>query len=124
MKGGAEFVKPKDDREARVWNFFNRQDDFWPIREWPLWAQRVALMEHKKHDDRFSLFRFLVFNGLEPQLSLHWVKCKDYRGRIIEEHYDRSAESSFAHMLRRALNGELLQQPRPRIYDMILGRPD
>ena len=126
-----------DARESRLWNYFTRQDDFWPIREWPEWAREAALLHHKKYRERYRLFLFWTFNGLNPFTARMWLIMNDYKnGRYIEEHYDRGAWSQIDGMVRAALNSELYINREPRkwdpirqkwvggMYDMILRRPD
>lgn len=111
-------------RKARVQNFFNRQDDFWAFREWPLWVQEIALQKHKKYRERYRFFLFLTWNGLNPLTARMWLIMKDWRGRYIEEDYDRSAWSQIDGMVRDAFSKDLFRNKQGRMYDMILGRPD
>jgi len=66
-------VRQLTQREARVWNFLNAQDDFFPIRSWPAWLQDIALSEHRNNRDRYNYFFFLVANGLQPTLAGEWT---------------------------------------------------
>jgi len=116
----------KDDREARLWNYFTRQDDFWPIREWPAWAQEVALMSHKNYRERYRLFLFWTFNGLNPNTAAGWLYMRDYRHPTpLAGDYDRSATSQINGMIKQAQRGTLFERDkRSATFDMILGRPD
>ena len=118
-------VGPKNAREARVWNYFNQQDDFWPIREWPPWAQEQALMFHKTYHPRYQLFRFLVFNGLNPTTAAGWIYISDISktGVPLAGIYDKSAVSQINGQIQQAKNGTLWKNTN-RIYDMITGRPE
>jgi len=111
-------------RKARLQNYFNKQDEFWAFREWPLWVQEIALQRHKRYRERYRFFLFLVFNGLNPLTARMWVIMKDYRGyRFVEEEYDNSAWSQIDGMVRDAFNKNLYKN-RGKVFDMILGRPD
>lgn len=129
-------VAPKDDREGRLWNYFNRQDDFWAIREWPKWAQEIALKAHKRYRERYRFFLFLTLNGLNPLTARMWLVMKDYRGRFVEDDYDHSAWSQIDAMVRDAMSGKLYNDRQKAVWnpitrrweggmmDMLLGHPD
>jgi len=110
-------------RKARLQNYFNRQDEFWAFREWPLWVQQIALQAHKRFRERYRLFLFFVWNGLNPLTARMWVIIRDYKGRFIEEEYDRSAWSQLDQMVKDAFNKELYK-PETKMFDMITGRPE
>jgi len=118
--------EPKDAREGRLWNYFTKQDDFWPIREWPPWAQATALQSHKKYRDRYRIFLFWTFNGLNPNTAAGWLYMSDYKHNIpLAGIYDNSAVSQINGMIKQARNGTMFERDRRgRTWDMILGRPD
>lgn len=68
---------PTNAREARVWNYLNSQDEFYPLRKWPGWAQYIAMKDDKNNKDRFELFRWLVVNGLSPATASVWATLQD-----------------------------------------------
>jgi len=115
-----------DARESRLWNYFTRQDDFWPIREWPHWASTIALQHHKKFRDRYRIFLFWTFNGLNPNPAAAWLYMCDYKHpNPIAGIYDNSAVSQINGMIAQARRGDLFHpDKRSRTFDMILGRPD
>lgn len=115
---------PKNDREARVRNFFTSvQDEFWSFPDWPLWVQDMALMEHKPYRERYRLFLFFVFNGLNPLTARMWVVMKDWRGRYIEEDYDRSAWSQLDQQVKDAFSGDIYKKRQGTMWDMINRKP-
>jgi len=66
------------DREHRIWKYLNdKQDSFWPIESWPQWAQASILKVHRKRGDNYTLFCFLVGNGLAPRTAGEWVWNND-----------------------------------------------
>lgn len=46
---------------------------FYPLNMWPQWAQTLYMLKHKNRTQRFSLWVFLVGNGLESDLARGWV---------------------------------------------------
>lgn len=143
----SEGYSPHDAREARLWNYFTQQDDFWPIREWPLWAQEIATNaairdkkpanNHKTYRERYRIFLFWTFNGLNPQTAAGWLYMSDYKnGVALAGVYDHSAVAQVHGMIKQAHQGDLFTHREPRrwdeerqkwvggMWDMILGRTD
>lgn len=116
---------PNTDREARMWNYFNRQDLFWPIRKWPPWAQHDMMEFHKKYDPRYHLMRFLCFNGMAPRIAASWIYISDIstNGIPLAGVYDSSAVSQITGMIGQAARGTLWKRHH-RIFDMITGHPE
>jgi len=116
-------------RQARLRNHFNGQawrDLFWPLREWPNWAQELALKEHKGNRDRFSLFYFFVANGMDPWQARHAVLAFDARPtafgiELIDGDYDVHARRQIMQMIKQAEDGSLFKTNK-RYFDMTLGR--
>jgi len=114
-------VVPNTPREARVWNFLNSGEDFFPIREWPNYLKEMALKEHKNHRERYRLFLFLSANGLHPDIAASWVLMADYMGKqILHGDYDRAALAQISDMTKKAFSRELFQNII--VYDMIKER--
>jgi len=86
-------ILPRNQREARVWNYLNRDVlPFWQINQWPDWAQKAAMTLHKDNRMRYNFFFFLVANGLDPSLASEWTSMTDViNGRIISTGYDAVA---------------------------------
>jgi len=114
-------------RVTRLWNFFNKGEEFWPIREWPLWAQNLALKMHLSYQERYELFFFFAVNGLPPVLLEEWVLATDAQlwpaRQLFSDGYDRSAQSHVKSMVPQYVEGRMVQQRGARMYDMVLGRP-
>jgi len=71
-----------DRRQARLSNYYNSvQDVFWPLRDWPVYLQKIALQAHKQRRERFRFFQFLVFNGLSPGWAATFVQLHDYQNQ-------------------------------------------
>jgi len=71
-------------RRARLRNYFNKQDFFFPIHTWPTYLQDLMLEEIHRRRDRFTLFFFLVANGLEPHIAVEWISARDYyNGELV-----------------------------------------
>jgi len=118
-------VEPKTPRESRLWNYFNKQDEFWAIRKWPPWAQADMITFHKNYDQRYHLMRFLCFNGMNPRLAASWIYISDISstGIPLAGVYDNSAVSQITGMIEQAAKGTLWKSHH-RIYDMITGHPE
>lgn len=121
----AEVDRP---RVLRLWNYWNKGESFWPIREWPLWAQIAATKAHLSYVERYELFFFFAVNGLPPDLCEEWVLAtdavRDRTGlRLVSLGYDESARSHVRSMIPQYANGTMVKQRGARMYDMVLGRP-
>jgi len=72
-----------DGRQARLWNYFNKQDVFYPIRRWPSWVAGIQLSPKKRRNDRYRLFLFYVYNGLPSWLAVEFITLFDYRQKMF-----------------------------------------
>lgn len=109
-------------RTARLWNYLNRGEDFFPIRLWPTYLAEMMMLEHKKNRDRFTLFFFLTGNGFEPTMARDWVLASDFKdGRVILGTYDPSAYKHMSQLIEQARSGTLFNGDK-KIMDMNLGR--
>lgn len=73
-----------------------RYYDFFPITMWPQWARSLYLKSHKNRVDRFTLFCFLVGNGMEPKAARH---C------ILIGQYDNAAHNQMAELVKKGPGG-------------------
>lgn len=113
---------PTNRREARLWNIFNTQDLFWPIKDWPPWVIKIALLEHKNNRERFQLFFFFNSNGLSPELAASWILAFDYRqGMIIEGVYDKTAKHQVQIQLPTQAENGMLYKGQKAAIDMTTG---
>ena len=112
---------PTNAREGRLWNFFNSGEDFFSIKDWPVYLREMALKEHKNHRERYRLYLFLTANGLHPDVACSWVSAKDAKhSQLVEGDYDRPAYSQLADMSKKAFSGDLFLSCS--FFDMISGR--
>ena len=51
-------------------------DVFWPVYEWPLHEARRFLGPRVGFDDRASISKFLLGNGLPPSVIVQWAKAQ------------------------------------------------
>jgi hypothetical protein len=54
-------------------------DNFYHPGTWPNFMKNNLFNHHKKHKDRFKLWRFLYYNGMPPRLAAHFTL---YHGRF------------------------------------------
>jgi len=94
-------------RRARVWNYYNKQDEFWPMREWPKWVQELGLLPHKNLRERFTFFRFLAVNGLRPEMCGAWTLTNDVKQgqNLVQNGYDDAAWRHVAQMQQQLMDG-------------------
>lgn len=90
--------------QARWSNYLNKQDWFYPLRSWPDFLRDLALKCHKNNRERYTLFFFLVGNGLDPQLAGRWCIGNDYTldSGPISKGYDASAYKQVEQMKNQA----------------------
>lgn len=83
-------------------------------------------MKHKKHNDRYVLFRFLTFNGFHPDTAILYIKLMDVRYQnhaveLVQGTYDQGAESQFQGM-KRQLEQRTLIPIGTKMYSIIEGK--
>jgi len=100
---------PRAGRETRVWNYLNRQLDWYRLSAWPVWIAKLALKEHKTNRDRYSLFFFWTVNGMNPDQAGALLLVTDVeQGRYTQTYgYDPAAMRQVAQMVRQCLDGTL-----------------
>lgn len=62
-------MAPKNRSEARNWNFYNKLDAFYPIRQWPQRYQSLGMQAHLNHSGSYKLYTLFVFNGMDPSIA-------------------------------------------------------
>lgn len=91
-------------------------EDWFEFSQWPTWAKSSYLKRHKNRAERFNLWLFFWRNGMLPERATHFV--------LIHGGYDQDAYRSLISLERQSeteAGREYLS--RPRMFDMILGRP-
>jgi len=114
---------PSTPREARVWNFLNRELDWFPLRSWPVWLVRLAMKEHKSNRDRFSLFFFWTANGMDPERAAAHLLMTDVQGgRYTQTYgYDQQAFRQVQQMVTQVYDGTLFPNGK-RYWNMAMQR--
>lgn len=91
-------------------------EDFWPFKDWPLWAKQSFLKPHKNRNERYYLWIFLWKNGMEPHRASYWV--------MKHGGYDREGWQSIRDLENKAKTPHGRRYlGLPRIWDMELRRP-
>jgi len=104
-----------------LFHYFNQGESFWPISEWPNWAQNTALLEHKPFRPRYNLFYFYTANGVSPVVAEKWVRAKSHFGKDFQyDEYDESATRDLKGLVDKAYKGTLFQNPK-KMMDMTVG---
>jgi len=128
MESYAQASVSERSRAARLWNYFNDQDEFYEIRLWPWWAQQLALSSHLSYSYRYELALFFLFNGLRPAIVEEWVLATDTRQMpghrvLVSRGYDDAARAHVHSMIAQHESGDLYKNRRARMFDMSLGAP-
>ena len=106
---------------ARLWNYFQRQDQFPKIVTWPQWTADAALKAHKNNRELYDLFKFYVGNGLYPPTAIIWIKASDcVNDKILSGNYDRDAMRQLRRFLSRSNNRDFWESAV--YYDLNLKR--
>jgi len=118
---------PLTPRETRLIEYLHStQDVFFRYGDWPRYLQEMILTPHKNNRQRYTLFFFLVGNGLDPILASRWTFIIDVRtaaGRphMILGQYDDEAQRQMEQM-RREVRNETFFKGAKAMMDMTLGR--
>lgn len=113
---------PLTPREARIISYLHSQDIFFKYGSWPEYLRDLALLPHKNNRQRFTLFFFLVGNGLEPELAVLWTLLVDVRsGKLIQGVYDDSAKKQMVQLKTQVYTDTLFTGSKA-MMDMTLGR--
>lgn len=118
---------PLTPREVRIIEYLhNVQDMFFRYGDWPEYLQRMILLPHKDNRQRFTLFFFLVGNGLEPEIAGVWTLLIDVRAgltgilRPIVGGYDDAAHKQIEQMKQQVANGTLFKGTKD-MMDLVAG---
>jgi len=111
-------ITPTTQREARLWNFYNRGEYFFSIQAWPEWVKKLALSDHLKNNEAYNFYYFLVGNGLDPNTAAIWVGMSDTALSSVA----RIDNYQLQYMNKKAWKHTLLTGNK-KVYDMIEGRP-
>jgi len=115
-------MAPRTPREARVWNYLNQTEEWWPIHTWPAYIQTLCLERHKRNRERFTMMFFFLANGLEPAVAASWTLMTDViRGVPISHGYDDAAIRQVHQIQTQHATGSLYRDSK-LMYDMVLGR--
>lgn len=118
---------PLTPRETRLIQYLHStQDVFFPYGTWPGYLRDMILLPHKDNRQRFTLFFFLVANGLNPHVACLWALLIDVRPvagepRLILGQYDEEAQRQMRQMKRDVRNEKFFKGTKP-MMDMTLGR--
>lgn len=80
-------VRPKTQKEARIWNYYNNTDNFdWiQIRYWPKNLASGAITESLNYQTRWQLMLYFIGNGMTVEQASRTVK------KLGENYFDRAA---------------------------------
>lgn len=106
-------------REARLINYYQRQDTFFQYKFWPEWVQVDILEFHKQNKARWNLMYYFLANGLEGDTARKWVMAYDcIDGTLMRGDYDYNACADFSGLIRKYKEGKLFKGNK-LMYDMI-----
>lgn len=82
-------------RRARLFTWIRRtceEHGFYDPKYWPLFHITNILKIHKTHDNRTTLYFFLTFNGMDPDVAPDLIMAKDaFMDMPVWDHYDYNA---------------------------------
>lgn len=83
---------PTTRSEAKRWNYLNKQDSFFKIREWPYSMQKLGIKDQLFNIERLNLLTFLLGNGLYPDRAMEFMR--------LNRTYDKAAEHQMKWILK------------------------
>jgi len=114
------------DDQHLIWHFFSypEQSGFFPIQEWPAWAQIQAINVHKNDNEVFNFYYFLAANGVPAEQARIWTLAANVsKGKIVlGERYSKKEVQDANRILYKHLEGRLLTGKK-RVFDLTAGRP-
>jgi len=75
-----------NDEQHLIWNLLSNPErsKFFPIQEWPIWAQIQTINLHKNDNEVFNYFYFLAANGLPAEQARIWSLAGNVEnGKIV-----------------------------------------
>jgi len=120
--------RPHTAAQARLWNALNKGVDFWPVKQWPAWAQKELLKGPTRGRARtYDLFHFLTVNGLEPRTAGLYTLADDYTYELYRSNATPKRKNHVIEMIN-TVHGRYGEKRRAaffnakRALDMITGR--
>jgi len=114
------------DEQHLIWNHLSSSErsGFFPVQEWPIWAQIQAINMHKTDNEVFNFYYFLAANGLPPEQARMWTLAANVQeGKIVlGKRYSHKEIQDANRILYKHLEGRLLTGKK-RVFDLTAGRP-
>lgn len=109
---------PKTALEGRLWNFANKGEEFWPIREWPPHMKEYFLLGQERNNaQRYELYAFWTMNGMAPEVASEWIRLADAANGVKVFTQRKKVLEHCAEMERQVAMGTLVKGKR--LLDMI-----
>ena len=102
LKSNDEKITAKNLRYVkRLMTFWDQvQDVIYPIRAWPVKIQLWFLMVHKRHLTRVNCAKFLLGNGVPPDVVYAHVMCIWDGTTMVHADYDSSARNDVNNVIK------------------------
>lgn len=115
------------DDQHLIWNCLSNYDGFYPVQQWPAWAQIQAINMHKNDNEVYNFMYFLIANGLPADEARTWALAKTCKnGKIqwddTQTRYSKKETAEASRIMYKAVSGTLLNGKK-RVFDLTAGRP-